>query len=305
MCRVEIALLFALNAVSSASTLSTVSVSGTSDGNPSAPTSCAAMDAASASCSINYDYGTGYNGAHGFGLASATSVFGLLTGAVQVNGSPDFLGRSFPFVQGQFAAEFSDPVIVTGDTGTGTLVAHFTWSADADTQPLCYECPPAGFWPSYVVSIGNSSVSWTAGAPATNVPLDFAAAFVFGQMTAVGASSSDQISTDIPAYSAPGIGAAAIAELMLTGFSVYDASGNLVPGAQVTVVGAEPGTWMLWVCGLLVLARLRAFGGYQFVMEPSGRKYVCARFVMRSLISAICCSGLKSTSTPRPGRSLG
>src|SRR5215469_952199 len=48
----------------------------------------------------------------------------------------------------------------------------------------------------------------------------------------------------------------------------------------------------------------KAFG-YQLVIDPSGRKYVCARAVTGSVISAIWVSCLKSNSTPRPGLSLG
>ncbi len=44
---------------------------------------------------------------------------------------------------------------------------------------------------------------------------------------------------------------------------------------------------------------------YQFVIEPSGRKYVCARAVTRCVISAICFNGFMSNSTPKPERSLG
>src|SRR4051794_22636301 len=44
---------------------------------------------------------------------------------------------------------------------------------------------------------------------------------------------------------------------------------------------------------------------YQFVMEPSGRKYVCARAVTGCVISAISFSCFLSSSTPSPGRSFG
>ena len=44
---------------------------------------------------------------------------------------------------------------------------------------------------------------------------------------------------------------------------------------------------------------------YQFVIDPSGRKYVCARAVTRSVHSATCFSFDISSSTPRPGRSFG
>src|SRR5439155_7871687 len=42
---------------------------------------------------------------------------------------------------------------------------------------------------------------------------------------------------------------------------------------------------------------------YQFVIEPSGRKYVCARFVSYFVTSRIGVSLLISSSTPSPGLS--
>ena len=44
---------------------------------------------------------------------------------------------------------------------------------------------------------------------------------------------------------------------------------------------------------------------YQFVIDPSGRKYVCARFVSYFVTSMIGVSLLISSSTPSPGLSLG
>src|SRR5215472_16550609 len=51
--------------------------------------------------------------------------------------------------------------------------------------------------------------------------------------------------------------------------------------------------------------RLYQFVPYQFVIDPSGRKYVCARLVSYFVTSRICVSLLMSSSTPSPGRSLG
>jgi hypothetical protein len=54
-------------------------------------------------------------------------------------------------------------------------------------------------------------------------------------------------------YSAQGISVGSNASLTRTGFSVYDASGNLVPGAQVTpVLTFEPGAFSLLLCDALV-----------------------------------------------------
>src|ERR1035438_7074908 len=43
---------------------------------------------------------------------------------------------------------------------------------------------------------------------------------------------------------------------------------------------------------------------HQLVMEPSGRKYVCARAVTGCVISVTSLRGFKSSSTPSPGRSF-
>src|SRR5439155_3065823 len=46
-------------------------------------------------------------------------------------------------------------------------------------------------------------------------------------------------------------------------------------------------------------------GRYQFVIEPSGRKYVCARLVTGCVTSEIIFNCFISNSTPSPGRSFG
>ena len=250
-------LLLAWNVASKADTLSWVSLQGSV---ASPITSCSASDAAAASCTINFTAGSGYDEGQGFGLASASSAFGSLSGSADLFGSPDLLGRPYPTVSGEFSADFNDPVLITGGTGSGTVVAHFSWSDAEYIYPVvCNDCYPGGFWPSFSADIGGTSQSWSAGpTSSTTGTFDLAASFVFGSTTSVGGSLSADPTTELLVYSGSGSDAGASASLTLTGFSVYDSAGNLVPGAEVTpMLSPEPGAWSLCLAGLLILVGLR------------------------------------------------
>jgi hypothetical protein len=128
------------------------------------------------------------------------------------------------------------------------------------------------FWPTFAASVGASSSSWTgiANLPSSNlcegpVPcqgtgtLDVSSSFTFGGLIDVDGSTAVGINTlEILGQSFPislGQDGNSSSSLTVT-FLVYDAAGNLVPGAVVTPVltsTPEPGSISLLLCGALVL----------------------------------------------------
>jgi hypothetical protein len=84
------------------------------------------------------------------GCGQASSSSAAYADAVQNN-----FGANFVSVQGGGSAEFTDPVLVTGGAGTGTLVADFSWSASA------WVAIGEVIWPSFTVVVGTSGQSWT------------------------------------------------------------------------------------------------------------------------------------------------
>jgi len=255
-------LLIAFSAVSIAGTLSSVNMQA-SGMFSSGPTGCGQTSFSSASCSFTAYNEDPYGGEEVHGSASASSAFGALSGAALVQAGQSVFGTNFVSVQGGFSAEFNDPVLVTGGSGTGTLVVDFSWSAGAVANY------GEGVWPSFTVVVGTSSESWTSSATdpvgptcSSELPctgsgtVDISVPFTFGGVTTVGGSASVALNTfDGEFFFGSTLNSSA--SLTLTGFSVYDASGNLVPGAMVTpILSPEPGTVSLLMCGALVFCAL-------------------------------------------------
>lgn len=282
-----LALAVAWAGISSAGTLSSVTLSGSAA--PLAPgsvTYCSQSDVASVGCNI-WVYEDLWSGAYAGGGAS--SAFGNLSGNLMF--SIENSWRSFGNVgidQAQFTAEFSDPVLITGGTGPGTLVAHFTWSGcDVGAWgDLCHMLD--GSSPSFSATTGTSSSEWTANGMVYSGALDLSTPFNFGgQSTIAGTIAGWLPNGMIYSTSADSSNGGAYASLTLTGFSVYDAAGDLVPGAQVTPILnpasiPEPGSFGLVVCGALAVwctrllnrfrpARLTGRGPDAEIPAPDGR----------------------------------
>ena len=234
LCLLPVLLVF--SAVCIAGTLSSVDMqaSGTFSSGP--PTGCGQASSSSAACSFSAYNWDRYGGGNVDGSASASSAFGSLSGAAYADA-----------VQNNFGANFV------------SVLADFSWSASA------WVAIGEVIWPSFTVVVGTSGQSWTqpygsciapnctaSGTLAVSVP------FTFGGLTNVGGSTSVFLNTEEASFSLSSIFDSS-ASLTLTGFSVYDASGNLVPGAVVTpLLSPEPGSVSLSLCGALVLWMLVA-----------------------------------------------
>jgi hypothetical protein len=260
-------LLLAFSGVSIAGTLSTVGMGASGMFNGGTPTSCGDSSATTASCSF-FDYNMDpYGGESASGSASASSAFEMLSATASANAGQSIDGANGTSVQGGYTAEFDNPVVVTGGSGTGTLVADFSWTALATVNATS-----DAFWPTFAASVGASSSSWTgiANLPSSNlcegpVPcqgtgtLDVSSSFTFGALIDVDGSTAVGINTlEILGQSFPislGQDGNSSSSLTVT-FLVYDAAGNLVPGAIVTPVltsTPEPGSISLLLCGALML----------------------------------------------------
>jgi len=261
-------LLFAFGGVSIAGTLSTVYMQAYGMFNGGTPTGCGDNSATTASCSFSAYNTDPYGGEGATGSASASSAFGSLSATAWASAGQSIDGANGVTVQGGYTAEFDDPVVVTGGSGTGTLVADFSWTALGTVNATS-----EAFWPTFAASVGASSSSWTgfANLPSSNlcagpVPcqgtgtLDVSSSFTFGGLidvdgsTAVGMNTLEILGQGFPLSLSQFANSSS--SLTVT-FSVYDAAGNLVPGAVVTPVltsTPEPGPISLLLCGALVLA---------------------------------------------------
>ena len=259
-------LLLALSGVSIAGTVSTVGMEATGMFDEGGITSCGYSSATTASCSVGANNYDPFGGELVTAGTSASSAFGALSGSI---GAQAYQSCCYNFVsvQGGFTAEFNDPVVVTGGSGTGTLVADFSWTAEATVSGTS-----EAFWPTFAASVGTLSESWTGTANLPISPVCIAqvpvpctgsgtlavsSAFTFGGLIDVDGSTAVEMDTsEITGGSFPadlGQIGNSLSSLTVT-FLVYDASGNLVPGAIVTPITStpEPGSISLLLCGALV-----------------------------------------------------
>ena len=267
--------LLACNGVLNASTLSSVSaqiapfLSGSASYG-SATGDCSQSNSTSAGCVVEI-YAPIFGQA--FAIAEASSAFGSLSGDAGADIGTNLLGEVYPgTAQIQFISEFSDPVLITGGAGRGTLVVHFSWNACSSTR-VGNEFI-AGSWPSFSVMAGTTMGGWTGGGTSTagcalgvsgSGTRDLSTEFAFGGYVTVGGSTAGQVISNWYDNQGPDfVGAqnGSSASLTVTGFSVYDAAGNLVPGAEVTPLLApllipEPTSISLLVCGALALCGAR------------------------------------------------
>ena len=122
-------LLLIFGGVVDAGTLSSVTLEGSAGPALSAGSIpyCSASDVTNAFCYMSAFEDGGW-GVQGWGDAS--SAFGKLTGSFfgDISFPTNALGYGWASLdEVQFTSDFSDPVLITGGSGQGTLVAHFAW----------------------------------------------------------------------------------------------------------------------------------------------------------------------------------
>jgi hypothetical protein len=220
--------------------------------------SCQDSGVTSASCSISFQLTP--SSFQGGGSVSATAGFGSLSGQGSGGGEAATPG---PII---YNTSFSDYLVVTGGTGSGTLTAHYQLDADGG-QPL----NPAT---NADVPTNSPEFSFLEGSTAENLyphltdgnsgfsnePFSISSPFQFGTQVTFGADTQALIDNYI--YT-EGLFAEAQcgSSVQLIGFTVLDASGNVIPGAEVTpenVVGLdfftpEPFSASLVLLGLVAL----------------------------------------------------
>ncbi len=198
---------------------------------------CQQSGTASAGCGTNYST---FNGRiTGEGFAQATAAFGALSGQIQS-------GNSGP---AYFVASFSDDVVVTGGSGSGTLVAHYALAAAADATggmgagnfSFVQGSTKTGVVPDFT-NLGYTTphLPPPPGCDPTGLcfsetfnvtsPIRFGNALPLGAeayLTSDGFGPSQHIGGGIQLISAG-------SNLNLTGYTVLDGSGNVVGDAVVT-----------------------------------------------------------------------
>ena len=222
--------LFALALGLPASASSLASVSGSVGA-----TTCSRSDPNSAICNININV-----------YDEANSIYAVATATWALNGSGTLEAqvRSYGSTSSGLAdVSFSNPLIVTGTAGSGTLQIVFSGSQTEST-----------FYPGTVSPVGVSLGSFSTNATLPNgttqtfsvtAPITFNAPTLFS--VAFGASASGGYGNDsamFPSY-ADGI-------LRFPTFVATDASGNVLRSASVQFV-PEPATWFFVVLGLVAL----------------------------------------------------
>jgi hypothetical protein len=211
----------------------------------------------SASCTISFQLSPFR---YGDGTVSATATFGSLSGGGSGGGEGATPG---PII---YNTSFSDYLVVTGGTGSGTLIANYQLSADGG-QPL----NPVG---NADVPTNSPEFSFLEGSTEenlyphltdgntgfSNMPFSISSPFQFGTPVAFGADTQALIDNYINTEGL-NFGAQCGSSVQLVGFTVLDASGNVIGGAEVTpanLVGLdfftpEPFSASLVLLGLVTL----------------------------------------------------
>ena len=207
----------------------------------------------------------GYEYFQADGTVMASSVFGALSGEITENlkGLQGLSGGN-PFdLTENFYAGFNNLLLVTGGTGTGMLVAHYSWDFEASQAAPFTVGFDANFFDGFGISVGGT---YPPGPLSQSGTFDVPVSFAFGQLMPIEAYMQGIATPHILSFSLS-------ASLSLTGFSVYDAAGNLVPGAQVApTIAPEPGSMWLLLCGTLGLLKLAV--SHKYRAQRSGQALV-------------------------------
>jgi len=244
----------------------------------SGSTYCMQTSATVASCSITADFAdpTQRNTAHA--EVGSAAQFGAVSGSL-------FLGMDRSAnASGGYAAYFSDYLTIAGGAGSGTFISHYALTSEGEEDRF----PFFAFSPSYRMVQGSVTAEpilllppGAFGAmPHLEASIDVTSTFEFGTPFWFGAGTQLDLSA-INTGSSVSWSSTSSSKLVLTGYSVLDAQGQIAGGAQVTrsfiegpnVFIPEPATWMLWLPLLLaaVFIRFRASGSAAHGPPPAIR----------------------------------
>lgn len=215
---------------------------------------CSQFSSTSASCSTNFAALNGQLQAGG--TVNAAASFGSASGSAYGGGSSFNPGVMY------YLASFANDVVVTGATGTGTLVTDYQISAgsfqlgDPSINPNEALNDPQFSFVQGSTKLNMPTDLTNASPSFTNEPVDITTSFQFGTPFAFGAETQDAAS--LYSYLGPNNEGGANSSLKLIGFTVLDSSGNVVAGAQI-VPGAALGTGIFTpepLSGLMALVGL-------------------------------------------------
>ena len=232
----------ALTAISHASLLSSVNASGSL--NNGTPLECGNTGTSTASCTVSVS--TGFTDPAASGSYQSDSMYGSV---VVTSDSSVYQGSLI----GHANASFSDSLLFTGGSGSGTLVflVHYFGNARSDVSDFL-----AG---NVSFSFNDNNFSYTTNVVNSTYESDLA--FTFGTPFAISASVSARSSALGHEH------AVTDASVSIVSIAVLDASGNPVTDFQFSsgsgpaypVVTPEPATFGLFASILLVLCVARGF----------------------------------------------
>jgi hypothetical protein len=197
-------------------------------------TTCNQSDPALASCSQTL----GFDTVGSSGTSNISTASGLLDVIVNASHSAGGFNNS---PSGTASALFNEVLIVTGGTGSGTLVANFSgFDSVAGNGTL----PPS---PTLSLQLGSTNTTYTPGL--VNAPFSFSTSFTFGTLIAFDASIS--ASAAAPFLMANAASNSDVeGKVNFTGFTILGVNGQPIPGTVVFT--PEPSLSIL--VGMILLA---------------------------------------------------
>lgn len=219
--------------------------------------SCQQSGITSAACQTNFGQGS-YQGG---GIVTANASFGSASASATGSGSGLTPGPMY------YNTSFNDNLVVTGGTGAGTLIVQYQLTASSIAYVNPTQPPLSLASPEFSFVQGSTRESFytnlNTSADTVNQSFEVSSPFLFGTPFAFGAETQNFVGDYVSSYPFSDIvGAQTESSLQLTGFTVLDASGHVIAGAQLTpqnVAGLdfftpEPFSGSLALLGLALLA---------------------------------------------------
>lgn len=176
----------------------------------------------------------------GFG-GPITGLESLLSGAVNVN----MLFPRSQFLQATSTASFTEPLVVTGGAGTGTIAYTFQTTGMGFTDVSDASSGLTVVQDGTTIGSFLACVEIVGDFPCNHMFTTAAAPFTFGKPFTFKVTLDAQANT-------PADGAGINDTAVLSGFTILDASGRPAPSASVQVA-PEPSSFGLAACSLLLL----------------------------------------------------